>query len=163
MFRIWSSVSDTAPLIQPLQSDHQVQNTCGSKVRKVGYGDRAAHDPEDRSLPSAEVQIGKDIMPFEFMGYQLTYIVDADGNIWFIATEVCKILGINNTPVDVSSLDNIEKSTIRITDGGPKRNIINESGLYSLIIRSRKPGAKKFNRWVTHEALPPIRKTGRYV
>ena len=115
MFRIWSSVSDTAPLIQPLQSDHQVQNTCGSKVRKVGYGDRAAHDPEDRSLPSAEVQIGKDlIIPFEFEGYQLTYIMHANGDIWFVAKEVCDIMGIINPSISLKNMDKDEVTKLNL-------------------------------------------------
>ena len=182
----------------------------------MGDSGGVPHDPQDRSIRNAEVQIrqgaapfpgaethlrnadsedtgqaetedqatdeagqgtgdgttfdfdnfGKDLIPFEFNGYQLTYIVDANGNIWFIATEVCAILGLTNTDKAVSSLDDDEKSTVDITNGtpgNPKRTIINDSGLYSLIMKSRKPGAKKFKRWINYEVLPAIRKTGRYV
>lgn len=90
-----------------------------------------------------------------------------DNEAWFIATEICKILKIKNTPQALYSLDDDEKGTIYINDstegGNPNKNIINESGLYSLILRSRKPEAKRFKKWVTSEVLPSIRKTGGYL
>jgi hypothetical protein len=69
---------------------------------------------------------------------------------------------LSNPSEAIRGLDDDEKSTLRISEGGPERNIINEPGLYSLIIRSNKPEAKKFKRWITHEVLPSIRKTGQY-
>ena len=90
--------------------------------------------------------------------------MDGDGNIWFVAKEVCDILGID--PTAVRRLDDDEKNTLRLTHGtagNPNKIIINEAGLYNLVMNSRKPGAKKFKRWITHEVLPAIRKTGRYV
>lgn len=60
-------------------------------------------------------------------------------------------------------LDADERSTLRISEGGPEVNIISEAGLYTLILRSNKPEAKLFKRWVTHEVLPSIRKHGAYM
>lgn len=92
---------------------------------------------------------------------------EINGQIWFVATDVCKALEINNAPDALSRLDDDERLTIANTDsqngkGAQNYNIINESGLYSLILRSRKAEAKRFKKWVTAEVLPSIRKTGSY-
>lgn len=92
-------------------------------------------------------------------------IIMKDNEPWFIASEVCVALDIRNYRDAVSTLDADEKG-VGITDtlgGQQKVTIINESGLYALILRSRKPVAKKFRKWVTVEVLPSIRKTGQYV
>ena len=81
----------------------------------------------------------------------------------FIAKEVCDILGLKNGRQAVSALDDDEKNTVTINDGipgNPIRTIISEPGLYSLLGPSRKPEAKAFKRWVNHDVLPKIRKTG---
>ncbi len=95
---------------------------------------------------------------------EIRSIIGDDGEPWFIAGDVCKALGLGNTPTAVSRLDDDEKGSIRIdTIKGLQQVItVNESGLYSLILRSDKPKVKAFKRWVTHEVLPQIRKTGRY-
>jgi len=96
---------------------------------------------------------------------QETRIVDLDGNPWWVLNDVCEIIGITNVGNASDRLDDDEKNTIRLTDGtpgNPNRTIINEPGLYSLILRSDKPEAKAFRRWVTHEVIPQIRKTGAY-
>lgn len=81
-----------------------------------------------------------------------------------MAKDVCDILEITNRGNALSRLDDDEKQTIRLTDVLKSRNpmvsIVNEPGLYTLILGSRKPEAKAFKRWVTHEVLPSIRKTG---
>lgn len=91
------------------------------------------------------------------------------GNGWFVATDVCAILGLTNVSMALGKLDDDEKMTLSLTEshsgnrgGAQSINLINEPGLYSLILTSRKPEAKKFKRWVTHEVLPSIRKTGLY-
>ena len=92
-------------------------------------------------------------------------ILDEEGAPWFVAADVCAALGINNVSQAVSYLDDDENNSIIINDGtpgSPVRTIISEPGLYSLILRSRKPEAKTFKRWVTHEVIPAIRKTGQY-
>ncbi len=90
--------------------------------------------------------------------------VDVDGTPWFVAKDVCGVLGIAKTDTSVALLDDDEKGSHTVgTPGGPQEmQVISESGLYSLILRSRKPEAKRFKRWLTHEVLPSIRKTGGY-
>lgn len=89
-----------------------------------------------------------------------TAIIDSDP--WFIAADVCNILGLSNPSESIKALDDDEKSTLRVSEGGPEANIISEAGLYSLVIRSNKPEAKAFKRWITHEVIPQIRKTGSF-
>lgn len=106
-----------------------------------------------------------EIIPFDFHGNEVRSIVDQDGNPWFVAKDVCEVLDIANNRDALSSLDEDEKNTVVITDGNrgnPNASIINESGLYSLILRSRKEEAKAFKKWITSEVLPKIRKTGKY-
>lgn len=83
---------------------------------------------------------------------------------WFIGNEVCDILGIANSRDAIGRLDDDEKrmSVIPTPSGKQNTNLVNESGLYSLIFQSRKPEAKSFRKWVTAEVLPSIRQTGRY-
>ena len=81
---------------------------------------------------------------------------------WFVAADVCRALGLENSRQTLSYLDDDEKGVI-ISDalgGKQEMSTINEPGLYSLILRSRKPEAKAFKRWITHEVIPAIRKTG---
>lgn len=83
---------------------------------------------------------------------------------WFVATDICRALGLTNASESVRSLEEDEKG-LRITEtlGGPQELVtVNESGLYALIFRSRKPEARLFRRWVTAEVLPAIRKSGTY-
>jgi anti-repressor protein len=85
-----------------------------------------------------------------------------EGDPWWVAADICRVLGLGNPTEALRPLDQDEKMGLRINEGGSLSNIVNEPGLYSLIIRSRKPEAKKFKRWITHEILPSIRKTGAY-
>lgn len=88
-----------------------------------------------------------------------------NGEIWWVLADVCKVLEIKNSRDAASRLDEDEKNTVAISDGipgNPNKIIINEPGLYSLILRSNKPEAKAFKRWVTHEVIPAIRKNGAY-
>lgn len=91
--------------------------------------------------------------------------IQLDGEPWFVLRDVCRVLDLS-TPARVAErLDEDEVSLTHITDSmGRKQEttIINESGLYSVILRSDKPEAKPFRRWVTHEVLPSIRRTGSY-
>ena len=88
-----------------------------------------------------------------------------DGEPWFVLKDVCRVLEISDHKVVIRRLDKDEVCQIPLTDSmGRKQKtwLINESGLYSVILRSDKPEAKKFTRWVTHEVLPTIRRTGGY-
>ncbi len=98
---------------------------------------------------------------FNYQEKQVRTVVK-DGEPWWVAKDVCEALTLTNPTEAVKALDDDEKSTLRISEGGPEANIISEAGLYSLIIRSNKPEAKAFKRWITHEVLPSIRKTGSY-
>lgn len=91
-------------------------------------------------------------------------IIDRDGQPWFVLSDVCAELEIANSRDAARRLDDDEKDVVT-TDtlgGAQSMTIINESGLYSLILSSRKPEAKRFKKWVTAEVLPSIRRTGRY-
>ena len=101
---------------------------------------------------------------FSFEGTQEVRVIIINGNPWFIAQDVCLVLGLGNTSWSVNRLDDDEKGiTINDTLGGNQKMLtVSESGLYALIFQSRKPIAKKFRKWVTSEVLPSIRKTGMY-
>ncbi len=88
-----------------------------------------------------------------------------NGEPWFVAADVCKALDIENNRKATNRLDDDEKGvTSSDTLGGKQKlTIVNEAGLYSLVLGSRKPEAKAFKRWITHEVLPTIRRTGGYV
>lgn len=91
-------------------------------------------------------------------------IVDRDGEPWFVAADVCRVLQIGNTAQAVARLHEDEKGICSNDTLGGKQNalIVNESGLYALIFTSRKAEAQEFRKWVTHEVLPAIRKTGQF-
>jgi anti-repressor protein len=101
---------------------------------------------------------------FTYSGNQVRTILK-DGEVWFVAKDVCSVLEIGNPTMALKRLDEDEKALINIEGlnrGNEPVNIVNEPGLYSLILTSRKPEAKAFKRWITHEVLPSIRKTGVY-
>ena len=87
-----------------------------------------------------------------------------DGEPWFVAADVCRALDIRNSRDAVARLDDDEKGVVSTdTPGGEQKlSFINEPGLYTLVLGSRKPEAKAFKRWITHEVIPSIRKTGAY-
>lgn len=104
--------------------------------------------------------------PFAFKGAALRTLTDENGEPWFVAKDVCDILGLENSRKATAELDPDEKNTVTISDGipgNPNKTIISEPGLYKLIMRSRKQEAKEFQRWVMHEVLPSIRKHGAYM
>lgn len=103
-----------------------------------------------------------DVRLFEFEEKEVR-VQMIDDAPWWVAKDVCDVLGLSNAREAMTRIDDDEKSTVRISDGGPEVNIINESGLYSLILGSNKPEAKKFKKWITAEVLPSIRKTGGYL
>lgn len=102
-----------------------------------------------------------ELQNFNFNGSQVRALT-IENEPWFVATDACKILGLTNTTVALQRLDKDERSKFNLGRQG-KTNIVNEYGLYTLILASRKPEAHKFKRWVTHEVLPAIRKHGAYM
>ena len=88
-----------------------------------------------------------------------------DGAPLFVAADVCRALEISNSRMATDRLDEDEKADVSLTDGSQTRHMtaVTESGLYALVLGSRKPEAKAFKRWITHDVLPTIRQTGGYV
>jgi prophage antirepressor-like protein len=114
----------------------------------MSFEDMAAAAQDPKNLP----------VEFEF-DTTLVRTIAKEGQAWFVAKDVCHILGIADPSMALSRLDEDEKGTSNIgTLGGPQTMLtVNESGLYALIFTSRKPEAKRFRKWVTSEVLPAIR------
>lgn len=105
-------------------------------------------------------------VPYLFKDQPVRVMVGQDGEPWFIAKDVCAVLGIVNGRDALRALDEDERNTVVIADGNrgnPRHSIISESGVYQLAFTSRKPEAKEFTRWVKREVLPAIRKHGAYM
>ena len=116
---------------------------------------------------SKENHMNNEIQKFDFKGAALRTLTDEAGEPWFVAKDVCDILELTNPAVALQSLDDDEKTNLSNSyvwaEPGRRPLIISEPGLYRLVMRSRKPEAKEFQRWVTHEVLPQIRRTGGYI
>lgn len=109
------------------------------------------------------------ITPFVFENEHMIRTIDRDGEPWFVLADVCRVLELSNPAMAAKPLDEDEKAKLNLGFGarGSDATIISESGLYALILRCRgamTPGTlpHRFRRWVTHEVLPTLRKTGRY-
>ncbi|KAF1049356.1 BRO-N domain-containing protein [Xylophilus sp.] len=103
------------------------------------------------------------IKTFEFLPGHSLRIIERDGEPWFVARDVCRAIQHSNVSVAVQTLDADEEAKFNLGPTGPQVNIVSESGLYALVLRSRKPEAKTFRKWVTSVVLPAIRKDGAYV
>ncbi|WP_320043203.1 BRO family protein [uncultured Desulfobacter sp.] len=110
------------------------------------------------------MNINNEVTPFCFGDNLVRVIRDEAGDPWWVAKDVCDVLTLNDVSRAVERLEDDEKLIRVLLVSGQKRETwtVNEPGLYTLIIRSNKPEAKAFKRWVTHEVLPSIRKTGSY-
>lgn len=129
-----------------------------------------AHEAERQSIRKNVMSnistVVTNVIPFDFRGHSVR-AVNIDGEPWFVAADVCKVLGQSNTTKALYSLDDDERSNFKLGRQGMV-NIINESGLYTLTLRcddAIKKGstAHAFRRWVSSEVLPSIRKNGHYV
>lgn len=100
--------------------------------------------------------------PFLFGGVQIRVVIDDDGAPWFVAQDVCTVLGLGTE--QTRRLDDDEKGlrSVQTPSGEQQMVAVNESGLYVLVLGSRKPEARVFKKWVTKEVLPTIRQTGSY-
>lgn len=106
-----------------------------------------------------------EIQTFNFNSATLRTLTDTAGDPWFVLKDCMSILGLGNPTETVKMFDDDEFSTTEVIDSIGRRQqtyIISEAGLYGLVLKSRKPEAKEFKRWVTHEVLPSIRKHGIY-
>jgi len=103
------------------------------------------------------------MVPFDFNGFELRTLGTIEAPL-FVASDVCAVLDISNVSDACNGLDDDEKLLSVMSIAGQKRELLclTESGLYSLVIRSRKPQAKLFRKWLTSEVIPAIRKTGSY-
>jgi hypothetical protein len=135
-------------------------------------GVKSFHSIKDKThtntvLKSKELNMNE-VAIFENSDFGSIRVADKNGEPWFVGKDICDILGLDNVAEALRGLDSDEKITIINPDGNPRAgiprnlNFISESGLYSLIFRSRKPEAKAFSKWVRSEVLPSIRKTGKY-
>ena len=137
----------------------------------------SGHDGDDRRSPSRPItnsngrthehdskenHMNNEIRKFDFRGASLRTLTDEAGEPWFVAKDVCDILEISNVTMALQKLDDDERSKFNLGRQG-ETNIVNEAGLYVLVLGSRKPEAHEFKRWVTHEVLPQIRRTGGYI
>ncbi|WP_215762477.1 phage antirepressor KilAC domain-containing protein [Acetobacter sp. P1H12_c] len=107
----------------------------------------------------------ENLIPFSFEGTEVR-VNERGGEPWWVLSDVCSVLGIANVGNANSRLDADEKDDIRIMDAIGRAQdtcVINESGLWSLVLTSRKPAAKRFKKWITSEVIPSIRKTGGYM
>lgn len=104
-----------------------------------------------------------ELQTFDYNGSQVR-TVEKDGEAWWVLSDVCRVLELSDTRRTAKRLDEDELTRLRLHSGGQSREMyaINESGLYNVILRSDKPQAKPFRKWVTSEVLPTIRKTGQY-
>jgi len=113
--------------------------------------------------------MSKEVMKvFEYTGKEVRTVI-IDNEPWFVAKDVCDILELKNSRKAVGDLDEDERASVTISDTSLSTRetitvqAINEPGLYSLVLKSRKPEAKLFKRWITHEVIPSIRKHGAYM
>ena len=102
------------------------------------------------------------LMIFENEAFGKVRTLNLNGEPWFVAVDVCSVLDLSNPTIAVRRLDEDERAKFNLGRQGDA-TIVNEPGLYTLVIGSRKPEAKAFKRWITHEVLPNIRKHGVYI
>lgn len=102
------------------------------------------------------------LMIFENEAFGKVRTLNLNGEPWFVAVDVCSVLDLSNPTIAVSRLDEDERAKFNLGRQGDA-TIVNEPGLYTLVLGSRKPEAKAFKRWITHEVIPAIRKYGGYM
>ncbi|PXY80410.1 phage antirepressor Ant [Bifidobacterium indicum] len=102
------------------------------------------------------------IQPFDFKGHQVRTLTFETGQTWWVLADVAKVLGVQNASDLAKRLDQDERSRFNLGRQG-EGWIANESGLYKIVLRSDKPEAREFQRWVTHDVLPTIRRHGAYM
>ena len=102
------------------------------------------------------------IQPFDFKGHQVRTLTFETSETWWVLSDVAKVLGVQNASDLAKRLDQDERSRFNLGRQG-EGWIVNESGLYKIVLRSDKPQAREFQRWVTHDVLPSIRRHGAYM
>ena len=103
------------------------------------------------------------VQPFDFKGHQVRTLTFETGQTWWVLKDVCDVLGIKNATDVAKRLDQDEVTRFNLGGLSGESNIVNEAGLYKIVLRSDKPEAREFQRWVTHDVLPSIRRHGAYM
>lgn len=106
------------------------------------------------------------ITPFDFHGHQVRVVTAEDGEPRFVLNDLCAVLGINNPTMVANRIDDLSLSQTEVQNSRGqmrKTTVVDEAGMYEVILRSDKPEAAEFRRWVTREVLPAIRKHGGYL
>ena len=103
-----------------------------------------------------------DLKIFQNQDFGEVRVVTKEGQPWFVAADVCRALDIQNPTDAIKKLDEDEKARFNLGLPGGDTNVVSEPGLYALVLTSRKPEARAFKRWITHDILPSIRMTGSY-
>ena len=120
-------------------------------------------EKEQNLTTTLQSTVESSLLPLNFKGCAVRTVMI--GNMpWFVAKDVCEVLELSDVSMSVAKLDDDEKLVQKLFVSGQNRDmiIVNESGLYTLIMRSNKPEAKRFRKWVTSEVLPSINRTGMY-
>ena len=104
-----------------------------------------------------------DLKIFENAEFGQIRTVTINNEPYFVASDICRVLELSNPTMAMQRIDEDEKAKLNLGLSGGETNCVNEYGLYSLVLASRKPEAKEFKRWITHEVLPSIRKNGGYI
>lgn len=144
---------------------HLPQGKRNRSCRIIYHSIIESHDLRCRWVPEGKEKILNQLEIFKNREFGEIRTVTVDGEPWFVAKDIAEILQYTNTQKAIRDhVDEEDKLTERIVLSGQNREVIciNESGLYSLILSSKMPGAKRFKRWVTSEVLPQIRRTGTY-
>lgn len=124
----------------------------------------------ENTISGEKVNVTAEINPLLFEDEHLVRQTMIGGDIWFVAADICRALEIGNPTMAIARLDDDEKrmcnlNTLNTTEGiagNPNASIVSEAGVYRLVFTSRKPVAERFKRWLAHEVIPAIRKTGGY-
>lgn len=108
--------------------------------------------------------MGQHINPLLFEEEHLVRQIDRDGEVWFVGNDVCRVLDLANPRSSMALLHEDEKGVHSMdTPGGQQdMTVVSEAGVYRLVFKSRKPVAERFKRWLAHDVIPAIRKTGSY-
>lgn len=116
-------------------------------------------------MTSRELAMNNELLPFAFEDNLVRTILDENNEPWFVAKDVCRVLGIEwKGSATMGPLDDDEKDMVTLSTSGGDQEllVVSESGLYALVFRSRKPQAREFSRWVRKEVMPALRRTGTY-
>ena len=156
-------------LEEELKTQSQVSNVLADEPKyslEEEYDDPivAATEETESKFKGEIKEMTNEIKVFNFKENQVRTVVK-DGEPWFVVKDVCDVLELSNSRMAMERLDEDEKGVSPIDTRGGRQTMqtVNEYGLYSLILGSRKPEAKEFKRWITHEVIPSIRKHGAYM